>query len=59
MTHEDSGETVRTGNTPGRRNITAKFLRQKVAWHNREKCQDQYGWRRVHGGVNRVYRGEG
>lgn len=29
MTHEDSGETVRTGSAPGRRNITAKFLRQR------------------------------
>ena len=35
MTHEDGEETVRTGSTPGRRNITAKFLRQKVAWHER------------------------
>lgn len=33
--------------------VIAKFLRQKLAWHDGNKCQDQYGWSRVHrkGGI--------
>lgn len=55
MTHEDGEETVRTG-APGRRKITAKFLRQKVTWHDREMSRTMWlekgSW-----GVDRICRG--